>query len=437
MEVPVQHTKTHIKKIRKKQIGLYVSSEANDDDVCQAVKILSSSAAVECCSLPGYLMRPQRRHRQCLHKPSRYHHIGGTNAHLFYNNRYVSTGTSKRLQRIRWNGDLGTKNRVLQQHQELFCCFLPALQESTSLKELYINFPLFGGPSNLALENLLTHTQSLRSLSLSCPTDQENIAVDAAGSGLKKNTTLRELTLEFSRGAKTQTVSPILTSLRAHPLLRRLCLQGHVVDLTGLKTVLLSDTSKITELDTHRFFRGLHIMDSTAHDSHLPILGLTRVLRAFARHPALTKLGLRRCPLGSDEARLLRVALCNMPNLQSLDLASNDLGSAGLAELAPALYCDMSIKVLDLSENDLNHMESAGLLRDILRRNKTLTTLDLSRNTFGITTGAVECIADGLGSNSTLLKIDFSNCCLGDRDVSILTQTFFLGTRRYRNLHLV
>jgi hypothetical protein len=133
--------------------------------------------------------------------------------------KYMST--SKCLQRIRWNGDLGTEYRELQQREEILCCFLPALQESTSLKELDINFPLTGGPSSLPLESLLTHTLSLRSLSLSCPTGQENIAAAAARSGLIKNTTLQELTLTFSQGSRT--ASPILTSLRDHPLLRRLC----------------------------------------------------------------------------------------------------------------------------------------------------------------------------------------------------------------------
>jgi hypothetical protein len=108
--------------------------------------------------------------------------------------------------------------------------------------------------------------------------------------------------------------------------------------MTGLATVLQSDASKITELDIHRFYQGLHVLDSTELDNHLPILSFTRVLRASARHPALTKLGLRRCPLGRDETRLLRLALCNMPSLQSLDLASNDLESVGLAELAYAWY---------------------------------------------------------------------------------------------------
>jgi Ran GTPase-activating protein (RanGAP) involved in mRNA processing and transport len=47
----------------------------------------------------------------------------------------------------------------------------------------------------------------------------------------------------------------------------------------------------------------------------------------------------------------------------------------------------------------------------------------LSANAFGQTPGAVECIADGLGSNSTLLKIDLSHCQLEDNSVSILAQT--------------
>jgi hypothetical protein len=97
----------------------------------------------------------------------------------------------------------------------------------------------------------------------------------------------------------------------------------------------------------------------------------------------------------------------------------------GLAELAPALYRNTSIKVLDISGN--SSMDNAELLRDIIRRNKTITALDLSGNNFGGRTGAVKCIAEGLGSNSTLLKIDISNCALRDGGVSTLVRN--LGSR--------
>jgi Ran GTPase-activating protein (RanGAP) involved in mRNA processing and transport len=186
---------------------------------------------------------------------------------------------------------------------------------------------------------------------------------------------------------------------------------GNLRDLTGLETLLLSDTSSITEHDIHRYNVGPRI------------IGLPHVLQALARHPTLTKLRLRRCPLDRGNARLLQTALCNIRSLQSLDLSYNTLGSTGLAELAPALYHNTSIKVLDISWNRLDDMESAEILRDILCSNKTMTALDLSYNRFGLTIGAVACIADGLDSNSTLLKIDLSMCALGDVGVSTLAQT--------------
>jgi Ran GTPase-activating protein (RanGAP) involved in mRNA processing and transport len=313
--------------------------------------------------------------------------------------------TSKHLERIHWE-------EARSPCEEIFCCFLHAFQESTSLKELHINFPASGGgPSRLALENMLTHTQSLRSLSLCCPDDW----TAAASSGLRKNTSLRELKVDCL--LEPTAINPILTSLRDHPHLRKLCLRGHADKLSGLETVLSSATSKITELEIQRSY------GSPA------VIGLTPVLQALGRRPTLTKLGVRSCPLGRDDASLLCVALCNMPSLQSLILANNALGSAELAELALALYHNTSIKMLDISENHFNDTESAEILRDILRSNKTMTTLDLSVNSFGYysfgysSTGAVDCFADGLGSNSTLLKIDLSSCGLGDGCVSTLAQT--------------
>jgi Ran GTPase-activating protein (RanGAP) involved in mRNA processing and transport len=322
--------------------------------------------------------------------------------------------TSRRLQRVIWceasNGD----DRELRERDEIICCFLHAFQESTSLKILHINFLVTGGPSNLALESMLRHTQSLRSLGLRCPVGSPgNKIVAAAASGLKKNTTLRELTLIFPQDATT--VSPLFTSLREHPHLRRLCLSGHTVNLTELETVLSSDTSQITELEIYRSYGSPAVM------------GLTPVLQAFGRSPTLTKLRLRDCPLDRDDASLLCMTLCNIPSLQTLDLARSYLGSSGLEELASALYHNTSIEVLDVSVNRLGGMESAEILRDILRSNKTITTLNLSGNEFGQTAGAVECITDGLGSNSTLLKIDLSYCALGDGGVSTLAQT--LGSR--------
>jgi Ran GTPase-activating protein (RanGAP) involved in mRNA processing and transport len=178
---------------------------------------------------------------------------------------------------------------------------------------------------------------------------------------------------------------------------------------------LFSDFSQITKLEIRKSDGGLRMM------------GLTHVLQALARRPTLTKLGLDGFRLNPNEVTDLGIALCGIPSLQSLELASIGLGSTELAEVAPALYHNTSIKVLDMSDNNLNSMEAAEILRDIIRSNKTITTLDLSENTFGRTTGAVDCIVVGLGSNSTLLKIDLSHCDLRSALVSTLARK--LGSR--------
>jgi hypothetical protein len=320
--------------------------------------------------------------------------------------KYVRT--SRHLQHIRWLGECTD----FQSRQEIFTDFMPAMYDSTSLKELEIKFSLRGRPAKLAIEHMLTYSKSLRSLTLVCEMHVLEDIVVAAGaaaqSGLKNKITLRELTLEIPRSAFSET--PSLTILRYLPQLRKLCLNGIVTNLTGLGTMLLSDTCNITELEIYR------------SEIWLPMKSFQPVLRALARRPALTKLTLHRFSLGWFEARLLRMSLCNMSSLHTLVLEDNDLGSARLASLAPALYHNTSIQVLDLSWNKLDDMKSAKLLRDILLRNRTIATLNVSGNKFGQTAGATDCIVEGLSGNSTLLKIHLSSCDLRDGGVFTLAQ---------------
>jgi hypothetical protein len=60
--------------------------------------------------------------------------------------KYVRT--SSRLRHIRWNGEVGEDDQELRHREEMLCCFLLVTQESTSLKELQINFvSLVGHPT--------------------------------------------------------------------------------------------------------------------------------------------------------------------------------------------------------------------------------------------------------------------------------------------------
>jgi hypothetical protein len=59
--------------------------------------------------------------------------------------KYVRT--SKRLHHILWDGELYSESEW-RHREDMLCCFLPAIQESTSLKELCMKFPFRGGPSS-------------------------------------------------------------------------------------------------------------------------------------------------------------------------------------------------------------------------------------------------------------------------------------------------
>jgi hypothetical protein len=60
--------------------------------------------------------------------------------------KYVRS--SKHLQRIRWNLIRMTDGRVLRHREEMLCCLLPAIQESSSLKELHLTcLSLVGRPT--------------------------------------------------------------------------------------------------------------------------------------------------------------------------------------------------------------------------------------------------------------------------------------------------
>jgi Ran GTPase-activating protein (RanGAP) involved in mRNA processing and transport len=89
-----------------------------------------------------------------------------------------------------------------------------------------------------------------------------------------------------------------------------------------------------------------------------------------------------------------------------------------------------------LSGNNFDDIECARFLRDILRTNKTITTLDLSGNKFGLTAGSVDCIAAGLGNISTLLQIGLSSCCLKNGAVSILAHALGSGRTKLQKLAL-
>jgi hypothetical protein len=106
----------------------------------------------------------------------------------------------------------------------------------------------------------------------------------------------------------------------------------------------------------------------------------------------------------------------------------------GLAEIGPVLCRNTSIKTLYLSNNGLEDVESANFLRELLRRNKTITSLYLSENPFGGNAAATQSILEGVRSNTALQLLDLSYCGLSDQGISVLANA--LAARNAGTLEL-
>jgi hypothetical protein len=176
--------------------------------------------------------------------------------------------------------------------------------------------------------------------------------------------------------------------------------------LFGLEVLLRSQDSKIKELVLERM--------------NTNTVGLHPVIRELGRNTTVTKLAIIESALSRENVQQLKSMLRQNTALESLDLTSSTLRSAGLAEIALVLYRNTSIKTLDLTENGLDDIESANVLRELIRRNKTISSLCVARNAFGRNAAAVRSIAEGVRSNRTLQQLDLRCCRLGDRGVSVV-----------------
>jgi Ran GTPase-activating protein (RanGAP) involved in mRNA processing and transport len=151
---------------------------------------------------------------------------------------------------------------------------------------------------------------------------------------------------------------------------------------------------------------------------------------------AVTNLVLHYRDLSRENVQQLKAVLRRNTALESLVLTGSALGSAGLAEIAPVLYCNTSIKSLDLKDNGLDDIESANVLRELIRRNKTITSLSIAHNAFGRNAAAVQSIAEGVRSNTTLQKLYLSRCGLDDQGISVLGNAFAIRNASLLELDL-
>jgi Ran GTPase-activating protein (RanGAP) involved in mRNA processing and transport len=298
-------------------------------------------------------------------------------------------------------------------HRQFLSIFIEAVGQSNSVKELNLTCPGFGTASE-SFENLLTRTKTLRHLRVDLkrrgPLEEEETA--AIASGFSKNTTLREIVLiEWQETS----LIPVLTALRDHPVLEKLHVLG-ITSFTGLDALLRGKNSQLKELIIEGINNGSNIYNVEQ------VVGFESFMQVIGRNTTILNMVIANVPLSRDNVQQLKAMLRRNTVLQDLDLTGDAFGSAGLAEVASALYRNTSIQGLSLSLNGLDDLAAANALRELLRRNKTITRLKLEGNAFGRNVAAVRCIADGFRTNKTLQELDLSFCGLDDQGISILAE---------------
>jgi hypothetical protein len=330
--------------------------------------------------------------------------------------------SSKTLQTL----DLYISNyQYSHERSEMISLVLRALSRNTSVTNLAIYSTDVFRFASVAFREFLTCTQTLQKLEIFGPRYEvfDVVQVAAIASGFANNTTLCDLEFNSWREAD---LAQVLTALQDHPALQRVCFHenfGHYLpSLSGLEVLLRSQSSKVKEV----------ILEQVSTRT----VGLHPVMQELGHRTTVTKLAIRHSVLSREDVQQLKVVLHQNMALQSLDLTSSALGSAGLAESAPALYRNTSIKSLDPSQNGLDNIESADVLRELIRRNKMITSFCLASNAFGLNPAATRSIAEGLRSNTALQQLGLINCKLDDHGISILAKALAIRNASILELDL-
>jgi Ran GTPase-activating protein (RanGAP) involved in mRNA processing and transport len=319
-----------------------------------------------------------------------------------------------------------TTGEYYQELPTVISLLLQALSRNTFVTELIICTRSVRFAS-VAFQELLTSTQTLQKIVVIryriWDEDLNEVQTAAIASGFANNTTVRDLMIQSWREAE---LAPVLTALQDHPALRKLRLTAASSDnlpsLSGLEVLLRRQDSKVKEL-------VLEQVDTRTN-------GLHPVIRELGRNTSVTNLTILNSVMSHENAQQLKSMLRQNTALEYLDLESSSLGSAGLAEIAPVLYRNTSIKTLDLTHNGLHDIESANVLRELIRRNKTITSLCIAANAFGRNAAAVRSIAEGVRSNTTLQQLELQDCKLGDQGISLLANALAIRSGSTLELRL-
>lgn len=231
----------------------------------------------------------------------------------------------------------------------------------------------------------------------------------ALGDALRYNKTLTVLKVKGNLlGADTG--HAFANGVARHRSLKWLDLSGNLILPGGGKALALSlnsaKRSTLTRLNVA--------------DNHLGKKAAKLFSATLKRNRTLRHLDLSRNELGTHAGIAFATSLLVNRTLETLAIAGNSMGANVAKNLAQSLAANAYLKELDLSDNNLGISTAEGgdssdvglAMGHGLRGNKTLTSLNLSRNR--LPTIEIQRIAEGLGDHRSLSNLTLAGEAVND-----------------------
>jgi hypothetical protein len=131
--------------------------------------------------------------------------------------------------------------------------------------------------------------------------------------------------------------------------------------------------------------------------------GATCLANSIAQSPQLTRLNLQGNPVGDTGAEYLAQLLQKDQTLTALGVESCHIGPQGFSRIISTLQVNVGLTSLNISRNTAGNNNPAILVSSSLKKNNTLTSLDIGGN--GLSEGDFFWIADAIGSAFQQLRI--------------------------------
>lgn len=284
------------------------------------------------------------------------------------------------------------------------------LEANTTITELNLNTSNFSEAVVCSLAGALRVNTTLKWLNLGqIPGpryDMSDAGLIALAEALAANVTLERLRLTYV-GFESSIVGvrALLGAVVAHPSLTALSFADVFCLPDGVQAIceMLQATRSLRRL-------CLCVTDLEEFEPEQVEAGAIAIAAAIPHATSLTHLNLACCEYLRDEgvvalAKLLSLDSCA---LVSVDLSHNNIGAgAGAAAIAGALLVNRSLTRLDVSRNTSMFDEGGALLViEALKTNRTLTALGMSSCKLQ---GAMSALAEALEANHTLTALNISD----------------------------